>query len=228
MIRPLALLIAAGLAGGALVLSAGGGTSSIRPIITGDVNLVDQSWTCSSAVDIDFVKVSTHVDKDAVVIGKNCSGRIGSIAVDTWSGDGIKIQNAAPVAHDLTIGSGYVKCWDKLPVLHQDGAQIMGGTSIHFEGVHFDCGRPLPATLIDADWFVNKGGSMDSTPTDIICDGCEFGPGAAHTVNLGESIDSGVRNSTICPDRTSFNGAFDLTGGAFSWIDENNTQPAAC
>lgn len=199
-------------------------------VVTGNVTVVDQPFMCTGAVDISLLKVTENSGtgaKDGVVLGKGCTGNIGSIQVDMWTGDGIKVQNSAPVAHDLTIGGGYVVCHDKSPILHQDGIQVMGGTNILFSGLAIHCGRP-DATFVDADFFVNKGGAGDSTPTNIICDGCTLGGGAAHTVNLGESLRSGVRNSCLEPDKTRFGGSFDLTGGAVEPVNENNVFLASC
>lgn len=198
------------------------------PQTTGSLTVTDQSWTCNGPVALDLVKVTENSGtgaKDAVYLGKNCTGSIGRIEVDTWTGDGVKVQNSDPVAHDLLIGGGYVRCHDKEPTLHQDGVQAMGGTNILFSGVALDCGR-ADATLVDADWFVNKSGTGASTPTDVVCDGCTLGPGpAAHEANVGESLRSGLRNSVLCPDKTPFNGSFDLTGGAVDPVNEGNVQP---
>ena len=95
------------------------------------------------------------------MLSENCSGRIGRIEVDTWSGDGIKVQNSAPVAHDLVIESGYVRCHSRTSGYHQDGIQAMGGTRITFRGLAVFCGgdgvnatslhRPRRLGWIDAD-----------------------------------------------------------------------------
>lgn len=203
-------------------------SKAASPILGGTVSLVDQPWTCNSEVDLDLVKVVTHVDKDAVFFGKNCTGTIRRIEIDTWAGDGIKVNNADPVAHDLNVESGYVVCHDKLPTLHQDGIQAMGGSGITFIGLTLDCGR-ADATLVDADLFINKSGSGASTPTDIVCDACLLGPGpAAHEANIGESVRSGLRNSMVCPDKTKFNGSIDIGPDAVDPVNENNTQLIVC
>ena len=76
----------------------------------------DRTWECQGPVDADLVKVTISADiadVDAVVLTENCTGRIGRVEIDTWSGDGINVQNSAPVAHDLVIDSGYVRCHAK-------------------------------------------------------------------------------------------------------------------
>ena len=162
---------------------------------TEDVVLEDSAWTCSGPVDIDLVKVTmrTPVD-DAVRIYENCSGRIGRIEVETWTADGIKVANNGNVAHDLVIESGYVKCHDVYGDYHQDGIQVMGGYRITFRNLKVDC-------LGNANLFVSFGGLRASTPTDVVCERCVFGPNSAQTLFIAPSIRSGARNTTICTGR---------------------------
>ena len=153
------------------------------------------SWSCLGTVDLDLVKVTltTTVD-DAVRIDQNCSGRIGRLEVETWTGDGIKVQNRGAVAHDLVIESGYVKCHDVYGDYHQDGVQAMGGHRLTFRKLRIDC-------LGNSNFFISEGGVRASTPTDVVCDGCVFGPNSGQTVFFTLSLRSGVRNSTICTGR---------------------------
>ena len=87
--------------------------------------------------------------EDAVRLDQNCSGRIGRVEVDTWTADGIKVQNRGTVAHDLVIESGYVKCHDVAGSYHQDGIQAMGGHRLTFRNLAVDC-------LGNANLFVNE------------------------------------------------------------------------
>lgn len=172
-----------------------------------------QGWTCKSAVDLDLVKVDDP-PADAIVLGAGCTGRIGRIEVDQWRTDGVKIRNSGKVAHDLTIGGGYVRCHDKDDGAHQDAMQAMGGKRITFRGVTFDC-------LGNSNFFVNEGGSRDSTPTDIVCDGCRFGPGSSTTVRIGLSFGSGVRSSEACVGR-NVRQAYLFLDTATAPVDEEN------
>lgn len=159
------------------------------------VVLDNQPWNCRGAVDLDLVRVTMRSNtEDAVQLDQNCTGRIGRIEVETWTGDGIKIQNRGVVAHDLVVESGYVKCFAVAPGYHQDGVQAMGGTRITFRGLRVDC-------LRNSNFFLARGGSGASTPTEIVCDGCLFGPNSGQTLFVTNSIRSGARNSTICEGR---------------------------
>ena len=165
-------------------------------IVTDDlVVLEDESWSCLGPVDIDIVRVTmpTRVE-DAVRIDENCSGRVGRLEVNTWTADGIKVQNRGIVAHDFVIESGYVKCHDVAGDYHQDGIQVMGGTRLTFRNLAIDC-------LGNANFFLARGGAQSSTPTDVVCENCVLGPGSAQTLFYATSLRSGVRRSTICTGR---------------------------
>lgn len=181
--------------------------------------LVDRAFVCNGPVNIPLVKVTINRrgdGLDAVVLGENCSGRIGRVEVDTWSGDGIKVQNSAPVAHDLVIESGYVRCHDRSGGYHQDGIQVMGGSRITFRGLSVFCG----GIGINAALFIARGGSGGSTPTDIVFENGRLGPNAAHTILLATSVRSGARNTVICPARAI---DFDIQPSASSPINSGNT-----
>lgn len=217
---------------GVALASRGGGDQHPKRLAAAATSITQSdTWTCSGPVALDLVKVTIGAGQGntlGIVIGKNCTGSIARIEVDTASADGLKVQNSAPVAHDLSIGGGYITCTAKAPTLHQDGVQVMGGTNILFHGLSIGCGR-ADDSLIDSDFFVNKAGSGATTPTDVVCDGCFFGPGpAAHEVNIGESVRSGVRNSTVCPDKTPNNGALDVGPDAVDPVRDGNTFPETC
>lgn len=189
------------------------------PPPSGSVILVDRAFVCNGPVNIPLVKVTINPRAsglDAVVLGSNCSGRIGRVEVDTWSGDGIKVQNAAPVARDVVIESGYVRCHARSGGYHQDGIQVMGGTRITFRNLSVFCG----GVGINAALFIARGGSGGSTPTDIAFEGGRLGPNAAHTVLLATSVRSGVRNTVICPGRAH---DFEIQSSASSPINSGNT-----
>ncbi len=158
---------------------------------------VDKTWVCSSAVNIDLVKITMNAgasDRDAIHLRSNCSGRIGRIEIDTWAGDGVKINAPAPAAHDLVIWGGYIRCFDHPPGAHQDGIQALGGERITFRNLEINCNSEPNAQL-----FLNAAnGGM---PTDIVCERCFLGSGAGTTLRISSSIRSGARNSTLCPGR---------------------------
>jgi hypothetical protein len=186
---------------------------------SGSVVLVDRAFVCNGPVNIPLVKVTINrrgEGLDAVVLGENCSGRIGRVEVDTWSGDGIKVQNSQPVAHDLVIESGYIRCHDRSSGYHQDGIQAMGGSRITFRGLSVFCG----GIGINAALFIARGGSGGSTPTDVVFENGRLGPHAAHTILLASSTRSGARNTVICPARAV---EFDIQSSASSPINAGNT-----
>ena len=161
----------------------------------------DRTWVCSGAVDLDSVTVTmtpkaggTRQEKDAVHLQPGCTGTIGRITVTTSVADGIKV---AAGVHDLVVAGGTVRCLAKAPTLHQDGIQVMGGDRITFRKMDIDCGRPAES-LINSNMFINMAGRATTPPTDVVCDECTFGGGAAHTVLVQNSIRSGVSNSTLC------------------------------
>ena len=155
----------------------------------------NRQFRCSGPVDLDLVRVTmrTTID-DAVSLDENCTGRIGRIEVETWTADGIKVQNHGKVAHDLVIESGYVKCHDIAGGYHQDGIQVMGGRSITFRNLRVDC-------LGNANLFLAESSLGAATPTDVVCEGCILGPNSAQTLFNGDSIRSGARRTTICTGR---------------------------
>ena len=69
--------------------------------------LVNKSWNCNANVNLDLVKVTMWtIDVDSVVFNTGCTGRIGRVEVDTWTGDGVKVTNASTnAAHDLVVES---------------------------------------------------------------------------------------------------------------------------
>ncbi len=193
------------------------------PPPAGSVVLVDRAYECNGPVNLNLVKVTINARSsglDAVVLGENCSGRIGRIEVDTWSGDGIKVQNSAPVAHDIAIESGYVRCHSRSGGYHQDGIQVMGGARISFRNLAVFCG----GAGVNAALFIARGGSGGSTPTDIVFENGRLGPNAAHTILLATSVRSGARGTVICPARAV---EFEIQSSASSPINSGNTLAPA-
>lgn len=171
-----------------------------KPSPASSVTLIDQMWVCSGPVDLDSVTVTmtpsypSRRGGDAVHLESGCTGRIGKLTVTTSIADGVKIGDGA---HDLTIGGGSVRCLAKLPRLHQDGIQAMGGTRITFRKLTIDCGRS-GERLINSDLFIKKAGRSLRPPTRVVCVDCYLGGSAAHTVSIQRSVRSGVRSSTLC------------------------------
>ncbi len=149
-------------------------------------------------MDLDSVTVTmTAGDRrggDAVHLEDGCTGRIGELTVTQSIADGVKVAEGA---HDLTIGGGTIRCLAKLPVLHQDGIQVMGGARITFRNLTVSCGR-AGESLINSNLFIKESGRSTTPPTDVVCIDCTFGGDAAHTVNIQASVRSGVEDSSLC------------------------------
>jgi hypothetical protein len=159
------------------------------------VVLVNQAWTCTGPVNLDLVKVTMQAGRgDAVYLRTNCSGYIARIEIETWIGDGVKVNAPPPAAHDLTIGGGYIRCRDRNEGTHQDGIQVMGGERITFRNLEINCNSNPNGQL-----FINS--AQGGLPTDVVCDGCVLGSGAASTLLVGRSVRSGARRSLICAGR---------------------------
>jgi hypothetical protein len=177
------------------------------------VVLTNQTWTCNGPVNLNLVKVTMNVaNSDAVRLSTGCTGRIGRIEIDTWTQDGIKVQNSSTnVARDLVVESGYVKCHAMAAGAHQDGVQGMGGTRLTFRNLTIDC-------LGNSNFFINEGGGGATRPTDIVCEGCVLGPRSSTTVRVNQATRSGLRNTLICPGRN-----LTTYWGDPSYVNVNNT-----
>jgi hypothetical protein len=161
----------------------------------GSIRLVDEPWVCHGRVDLDLVKVEIrNVEDDAIYLRQGCTGRIGRIEVDTWKGDGVKVNVPPPAAHDLVVEGGYIRCHAQGSGGHQDGIQVMGGEAITFQGLEINCNSDP-----NAQFYVSA--LAPGMPTDVVCDGCFLGSGAAQTLFVDESLRSGARNTLICPGR---------------------------
>lgn len=165
------------------------------------VSLVNEEWVCDSPVDLASVKVRMtpaypggRHGGDAVHLESGCTGRIGKLTVTTSIADGVKIAQGA---YDLTIGGGSIRCLAKIPHVHQDGVQAMGGTNITLRHLRIDCGR-ADQRLINSDLFIKRSGRSLYPPNRVLCVGCFLGGEAAHTVDIQASVHSGVVDSTVC------------------------------
>lgn len=194
------------------------------PLVTDSVSLEDEPWRCGGPVDVELVRVRISAKLqgvDAISIGAHCTGRIGRIEVDTWSGDGLKVQNSGVVAHDLVIESGVVRCHDRTPGHHQDGIQVMGGARLTFRSVAVHCG----GEGVNAALFIARGGTGDETPVDVVFEHGFLGVGAGQTVFVADSRRSGVRQSVICSGRFATTRVLDAA--IDSLLDENQLLDAS-
>lgn len=160
--------------------------------------LTNETWICNGPVDLDSVTVTMIAPGrrggDAVHLAAGCTGRIGLLTVTEYLADGVKISQGA---HDLTVGGGTIRCLAGSPSVHQDGIQAMGGARITFNKLTVSCGRP-GASGINSNLFIRQAGRSSELPTDIVCVDCVLGGGAAHTVDIQDSVRSGVVGSSLC------------------------------
>jgi hypothetical protein len=225
VIRRLTVPLLLALALGVSSIGAALGMPSKESRVRGSVSLVDQEWVCDGPVNLASVSVRMtpayaggRRGGDAVHLESGCIGHIGKLTVTTSIADGVKVAEGA---HDLTIGGGSIRCLAKLPVLHQDGVQVMGGTRITFRRLRVDCGRK-GQRLINSDLFIKRSGSSVAPPTDVVCVECYLGGQAAHTVDIQDSVRSGVVSSTVCVAKYP-NLSLTIGAGAVDPVDVRNT-----
>jgi hypothetical protein len=180
-------------------------THQSHGVLRGSVSQVNRTWVCRGPVNLSLVRVTmtsairTRRHADAVHLKRGCTGRIGRLEVVTSAGDAVKVAEGA---HDLAIGGGAIHCKAKLPTMHQDGIQVMGGARLTFRHVTIDCGR-AGESLINSNLFIKRAGRSLRPPTDVVCVDCFLGGSAAHTANIQESVRSGLVDSTLCTAKYS-------------------------
>jgi Ca2+-binding RTX toxin-like protein len=155
---------------------------------------VNRPWVCRGRKNVPLVKINMRRElSHGIYLRENCSGRIGRIEINTWTGDGVTINRPEPVAHDLVIGGGYIRCHANVGG-HQDGVQAMSGRRITFRNLEINCNsRP------NSQFYPSA--SPGGMPVDVLCVRCFLGSGAASTLFIDDSIRSGARNTRICPGR---------------------------
>jgi hypothetical protein len=177
------------------------------------VVLLNSSWTCKSAVNLDLVKVVTDRGDWAVTLAGGCTGRIARLEATTSYEDAVKVGGAT----DVVIASGRVTCTGRLSTGHQDGIQAQSGTRVTFQEVVIDCRTANSAAL-----FISRASTSVPTPTDVVCERCTI-LGANTTVNLKTSLRSGVRDSRICPSFPSSSLTFRIDASAVEPVNVGNT-----
>ena len=179
--------------------------SHVRGLLRGAIVQTDRTWTCRGPVDLASVtitmtsRIATRRGADAVHLRRGCTGRIQRLRIVTSAGDAVKVAEGT---HDLAINGGSITCAAKLPKMHQDGIQVMGGARITFRRLRVDCGRPNES-LINSNLFIKQAGRSTRPPTDVVCVDCFLGGSAAHTASIQASVRSGLVDSTLCTAKYS-------------------------
>jgi Ca2+-binding RTX toxin-like protein len=178
------------------------------------VELVDEPWICVGRVNLDLVRVTMRTNReDAIQLRTGCTGRIGRVEIETWTADGIKVNAPPPAAHDLVIYGGTIRCRERHGGAHNDGIQVMGGERLSFRRLEINCNAGP-----NAQFFV--AGAQGGMPTDVVCESCFLGSGAAQTLFIADSVRSGARNTLVCPGRFQ---AVRIDGAAESPVNARNT-----
>ena len=94
-------------------------------------------------------RLTTHLDTEERLV---TPGVVHALPVETWTRDGLKVNAPSPVAHDLVIGGGYIRCYGQF-LGHQDGIQVMGGKRITFRNLEVNCNTRTNAQLFIAGDF---------------------------------------------------------------------------
>lgn len=210
----------------------GGVPTPTPPFSSSGVSLVDKEWVCPGPVNITGT-VSVTIDQngsgDAVKLANGCTGYINRIVVTQYQGDGIHIANA----HDLTIGSVYIRCYAHAPLKHQDGIQVLGGSNVTVNNADVGC-----YSANNSQVWINDGAGGNGpggVPTDVIFNGGhfqgyynngEYGPGGSYGVSIGNSVRTGFRNAVICPN--AHTGRQLNIGSATDPVDDGNQLPSSC
>lgn len=152
--------------------------------------LVNQGWTCNSAVDLALVRITGSASSDAINMRSGCTGRIARLEVEGAFNDCIKINPPAPAPHDVIVESGYCR--------------YTGGSGGHFDGIQMGGGSDITLRDFVMDWGITGGGNIfiqsfnGGSPINFLCDYCAIGPRHNNPIRTPFDASSGVRNSLAC------------------------------
>ena len=211
----------------ALVLTVTASASSTGSCVTtgNNVTCTDKEWVCPGVVNLGTVTVT--IDQagsgDAVKLANGCTGSIGIIDIVQYQGDGIHVANA----HDLTIGGGTIRCYGHASGKHQDGVQVLGGSNVTLDNLDVGCYSANNSQV----WINNGAGGHGAggVPTNVVFDGGRFdGHGSgSYGVSIGDSVSSGFRDATICPNAHPKR-EFNVLSSAVSPVNVGNTVETSC
>jgi hypothetical protein len=196
----------------ALVFATIAASAAAAPV--GSVVSIGTSWSCTGPVDLTSVTVTIGAgdpSNDGVFLRSGCTGYIGSITVEQWHGDGIKVGAFAGCITTnpcLEIGSINIHCYAHDAGKHQDGVQVMGGNNIRFDGGYIGC-----YSANDSQAMIHEGAANQQLPTNVIFDSLtadpaglqdptrsplyHYGSGGAYGIANGQSASSGFTNLTL-------------------------------
>lgn len=169
------------------------------PPLQPDLNLTG-AFICEGPVNRNVVTININQPTtNAVQFRTNCTGRIGSLRVTGAFADCIRVAPVQPVAHDVTVQSGWCRVTGPPQSgVHQDCIQAGGGRNFLFQNFVWDCTGPGGGQFFIAGF---SGGD----PDNFTCDHCAFGPRQQNQIRTpsdngaqGDPTISGVRNSRVC------------------------------
>jgi len=183
-------------------------SAAAAAVPSGSVVSNGKPWSCTGAVNLASVTVrigASDPSSDGVYLRSGCTGYIGSITIDQWHGDGLKVGAGA---HDLEIGSITIHCYAHDAGKHQDGVQVMGGQNVKFDGGYIGCysandsqamihvgaaGNEIPTNVIFDKITADPAGAQDPTGKPLYT----YGDGGAYGISNGQSQSSGYTNLTM-------------------------------
>ena len=183
-------------------------SAAAAAVPSGSVVSNGKPWSCTGAVNLASVTVrigASDPSSDGVYLRSGCTGYIGSITIDQWHGDGLKVGAGA---HDLEIGSITIHCYAHDAGKHQDGVQVMGGQNVKFDGGYIGCysandsqamihvgaaGNEIPTNVIFDKITADPAGKQDPTGMPLYT----YGDGGAYGISNGQSSLSGYTNLTM-------------------------------
>jgi hypothetical protein len=204
------------------------------PVLTGSINLTASAGQCDTSfvcfdcenetlalvtlhVNVDVAKLDGH-SLDAIHFGQDCTGVVGQLIVSTISQDAVKVDGAT----NLVVGGpgSSIACNTTTGNAHQDGIQALSGSSVVFTDIYVGC-----TSATNAQFYVSPvPGTAD--PDDIVVENSTLAPSPTHVnnVEIDASTDSGVENSTVCPDAKS--DPIQIGPDAIDPVNIGNTFPA--
>jgi hypothetical protein len=176
--------------------------STLGQAVADNPYMVDQAWQCTGSTSYNSVNV-LEIDKpatpgtgaangDSVQLGGCSNMSITKLNIVSDFNDAIKGGG-----DHITLSSGVVRCYDRVPINHQDAMQSLSGNVVSFNSFDFRC-----YTANNSDFYLTHN-KTDPPGTDgantVTCDHCFFGGGASNTVFIASNTkNSGITYSDVC------------------------------
>ena len=128
---------------------------------------------------------------DAVAFRNGATGHVRAIIIETYCGDGIKVNAGC---HDLIVDSVHLLCRGKPDGKHQDGIQVMGGRNVKFMGGYIG-----GYSVNNSQIMIHTGAGGQEVPEEVVFDSFVLDPQGtgAYGASNGEGIRCGFTNLTL-------------------------------